>query len=86
MLALLCLLELGIQFLPSRTGCTSRVRTTSYATEIHYISYFCRYGFLSENAKFSRRLAQEGITFIGPPEGAIVSMGSKRYACIPVLN
>ncbi|KAF8913202.1 biotin/lipoyl attachment:Carbamoyl-phosphate synthase subunit L [Gymnopilus junonius] len=35
------------------------------------------YGFLSENAIFSRRLGQEGIVFIGPPEGAIVSMGSK---------
>ena len=37
------------------------------------------YGFLSENAKFADRLAQEGITFIGPPASAIVSMGSKRY-------
>ncbi|PIL31045.1 transporter [Ganoderma sinense ZZ0214-1] len=35
------------------------------------------YGFLSENAKFADRLAQEGITFIGPPASAIVSMGSK---------
>ena len=37
------------------------------------------YGFLSENAQFADRLAQEGITFIGPPANAIVSMGSKRY-------
>ena len=36
------------------------------------------YGFLSENATFAQRLAQEGITFIGPPASAIVSMGSKR--------
>lgn len=36
------------------------------------------YGFLSENANFSRRLAEEGIVFIGPPASAIVSMGSKR--------
>ncbi|KAJ7597841.1 carbamoyl-phosphate synthase L chain, ATP binding domain-containing protein [Mycena floridula] len=35
------------------------------------------YGFLSENAKFSELLAQEGIVFIGPPASAIVSMGSK---------
>ncbi|TBU41264.1 carbamoyl-phosphate synthase L chain, ATP binding domain-containing protein [Dichomitus squalens] len=35
------------------------------------------YGFLSENAQFADRLAQEGITFIGPPASAIVSMGSK---------
>lgn len=35
------------------------------------------YGFLSENAKFSERLSQEGIVFIGPPASAITSMGSK---------
>ncbi|GBE77138.1 hypothetical protein SCP_0100100 [Sparassis crispa] len=35
------------------------------------------YGFLSENAKFAENLAKEGIVFIGPPAGAIVSMGSK---------
>ncbi|EMD31129.1 hypothetical protein CERSUDRAFT_89453 [Gelatoporia subvermispora B] len=35
------------------------------------------YGFLSENAHFAERLAQEGIVFIGPPASAIVSMGSK---------
>ncbi|KAH7927246.1 hypothetical protein BV22DRAFT_1085334 [Leucogyrophana mollusca] len=35
------------------------------------------YGFLSENAKFAERLAEEGIVFIGPPSSAIVSMGSK---------
>ncbi|KAF8548884.1 hypothetical protein OG21DRAFT_1500748 [Imleria badia] len=35
------------------------------------------YGFLSENAKFAERLAEEGIVFIGPPSSAIISMGSK---------
>ncbi|KAH7916379.1 carbamoyl-phosphate synthase L chain, ATP binding domain-containing protein [Hygrophoropsis aurantiaca] len=35
------------------------------------------YGFLSENAKFAARLAEEGIVFIGPPSSAIISMGSK---------
>lgn len=35
------------------------------------------YGFLSENAGFSRQLAEAGIAFIGPPASAIVSMGSK---------
>lgn len=43
-----------------------------------YSSYHS-YGFLSENAAFSERLAQEGIVFIGPPASAIISMGSKRY-------
>ena len=41
-----------------------------------------RYGFLSENATFSKRLEQEGIVFIGPPPSAIISMGSKRSAGI----
>ncbi|PSR84466.1 hypothetical protein PHLCEN_2v5424 [Hermanssonia centrifuga] len=35
------------------------------------------YGFLSENAKFAEELAKQGLVFIGPPAGAIVSMGSK---------
>jgi len=35
------------------------------------------YGFLSENADFARRCAEEGITFIGPPTGAIEDMGDK---------
>jgi len=35
------------------------------------------YGFLSENAKFAEALAAEGIAFIGPPVGAIESMGDK---------
>ncbi|WP_426954492.1 acetyl/propionyl/methylcrotonyl-CoA carboxylase subunit alpha [Muricoccus radiodurans] len=35
------------------------------------------YGFLSENADFAASCAAAGITFIGPPEGAIRAMGSK---------
>jgi 3-methylcrotonyl-CoA carboxylase alpha subunit len=38
------------------------------------------YGFLSENAEFAERCAQEGITFIGPPASAITKMGSKSAA------
>ncbi|PWN41159.1 hypothetical protein IE81DRAFT_324887 [Ceraceosorus guamensis] len=35
------------------------------------------YGFLSENSDFSLALSEAGITFIGPPTSAIISMGSK---------
>ena len=35
------------------------------------------YGFLSENAVFAERLAEAGITFIGPGIRAIRSMGDK---------
>ncbi len=38
------------------------------------------YGFLSENAGFSRMCKENGIVFIGPPEAAINSMGSKSVA------
>lgn len=35
------------------------------------------YGFLSENAAFAEQLSAAGITFIGPPVGAINAMGDK---------
>ncbi len=35
------------------------------------------YGFLSENKLFAEALEKEGITFIGPPAGAIEAMGDK---------
>ena len=48
------------------------------------------YGFLSENAGFSKSLADAGVTFIGPGEGAITSMGdkitSKRIAADAGVN
>ena len=54
------------------------------------------YGFLSENAEFSRRAEEEGIVFIGPKHYSIGAMGdkieSKKLAgkagvnCIPGVN
>jgi len=35
------------------------------------------YGFLSERTSFAEALAAEGITFVGPPVGAIAAMGDK---------
>ncbi|XP_061600863.1 propionyl-CoA carboxylase alpha chain, mitochondrial [Cololabis saira] len=35
------------------------------------------YGFLSENKEFAKRLAAEGVTFIGPDNHAIQAMGDK---------
>ncbi|KAI9459681.1 carbamoyl-phosphate synthase L chain, ATP binding domain-containing protein [Lactarius psammicola] len=44
------------------------------------------YGFLSENANFAEQLAREGITFIGPPASAIISMGSKSESKTIMTN
>src|SRR5215470_7471319 len=38
------------------------------------------YGFLSENAGFAQACADAGVTFIGPPAGAIRAMGDKAAA------
>ncbi len=38
------------------------------------------YGFLSENADFAAALASAGVTFIGPPVGALQTMGDKIAA------
>lgn len=44
------------------------------------------YGFLSENTAFAAACDKAGITFIGPPSGAIELMGSKRQSKIAMLD
>ncbi|MED5389263.1 MAG: acetyl/propionyl/methylcrotonyl-CoA carboxylase subunit alpha [Pseudomonadota bacterium] len=44
------------------------------------------YGFLSENAGFSRACKDAGITFIGPDDDAIHLMGSKRLSKIAMIE
>ncbi|PWQ99493.1 acetyl/propionyl/methylcrotonyl-CoA carboxylase subunit alpha [Leucothrix pacifica] len=40
------------------------------------------YGFLSENANFAKACKENDIVFVGPPESAIIAMGSKSEAKI----
>jgi pyruvate carboxylase len=39
-----------------------------------------RYGFLSENAQFARKVEQAGIAFIGPSPEVIDGLGDKTKA------
>ena len=44
------------------------------------------YGFLSENQRFAAALEAEGIIFIGPPAGAIATMGDQITARAAVVE
>ena len=43
------------------------------------------YGFLSENAEFSRACAEAGLTFVGPSPEAVLLMGNKRQAKLRMI-
>jgi acetyl-CoA/propionyl-CoA carboxylase biotin carboxyl carrier protein len=44
------------------------------------------YGFFSENTDFARAITERGVTFIGPPPGAIEVMGDKVSSRIAAQN
>ncbi len=62
---------------PARESFLDVHKIISVAKNLHCDAVHPGYGFLSENADFASQVAQEGITFIGPPPSAIAVLGDK---------
>ena len=62
---------------PSRYSYNSLKITSNFLEKTGAQAVHPGYGFLSENAEFATRLKENGITFIGPPNEAIIAMGDK---------
>ncbi|KAK0536653.1 hypothetical protein OC842_001921 [Tilletia horrida] len=62
---------------PSAQSYLNMDRIIEVAKQSGAVAIHPGYGFLSENAAFAARLAQEDIEFIGPPASSIEAMGSK---------
>jgi len=65
---------------PSRESYLSMNKIITAAKQTGAQAIHPGYGFLSENANFCKLCADNNITFIGPPVGAIEAMGSKSAA------
>ena len=77
---------------PSRESYLKAAAIVELAVSIGADGIHPGYGFLSENADFSRLCRERGVTFIGPPPEAIAAMGSKiesrrlmRAAGVPIV-
>jgi 3-methylcrotonyl-CoA carboxylase alpha subunit len=65
---------------PSKDSYLQAERIIDVAKQVNADMIHPGYGFLSENANFSRLCKENDIVFIGPPVGAIEAMGSKSAA------
>jgi propionyl-CoA carboxylase alpha chain len=65
---------------PSGQSYLNADKIISFAKELGADAIHPGYGFLSENADFAQKVEDAGITFIGPPPGAMRIMGSKLAA------
>ncbi len=70
---------------PAKESYLVAVRILAAAKESGADAVHPGYGFLSENAEFSRACAEAGLTFVGPSPEAVLLMGNKRQAKLRMI-